>query len=169
MLHYKTQLYILREHCSESRETASRKAKLSGRKECISGGNVALEPTRVQSGPWRAECGILGGQGEEGILSLQTPRAALLHAAGTCGLTLSSPVQEASTVMTGSSFRDTCLEKSFIAEYTYAGYILVTSRMTYGLDVDSCKSSAGGTGSIRRDMTWRYRKKSVQVFFRVSY
>lgn len=32
MLHYKTQLYILGEKCSESREMASRDAKLSGRK-----------------------------------------------------------------------------------------------------------------------------------------
>lgn len=42
MLHYKTQLYILREQCSESREMASRQAKLSSRKEHVSADNVAL-------------------------------------------------------------------------------------------------------------------------------
>lgn len=65
--------------------------KQSCLKEHISGYNIALEPTGVQSGPWRVGCGILEIQGEEGV-----------------------PAQEPRAVVTGSSFRDMCLEKSFI-------------------------------------------------------
>ena len=46
---------------------ASKKPKLSGRKERVSGGKVALEPTGVQSGARRAGCGVLERQGERGM------------------------------------------------------------------------------------------------------
>lgn len=49
-----------------------------------------------------------------GYCHCRQPKAGLLPAVGTAGLVLRSPVQEASAVMTGNSFRATRLKKSFI-------------------------------------------------------
>lgn len=113
MLHYKTQLYILREPCLESRETVSRKAELSGRQEHIPGGNVALEPTRVQSGPRRAGCGILERWGEEGMSSLQTPQ----HRSPACGGDLRAHARGPLGSCSGPQSQS-CRDRQFLQRHT---------------------------------------------------
>lgn len=167
MLHYKTQLYILREHCSKSRETASREAKLSGRTECISAGNGASEPTGVQTRPLRVGCGILERQGEEGISSLQTPQ----RSPHICGGDLWARPQVPSAGSQRCHVRQ-LLRRHALGEKLHSpGYTswVWFSYISHELRPDSCKSSAGGTRSIRCNMTWQCRKKSVQVVFMNSH
>lgn len=83
--------------------------KQSCLKERISGDNIALDPTRVQLGPEGLDVAFRRDNHR-----CRHPNTALLPAAGTSGLVLRSPAQGASAVVTGISFRDTRLEKSFI-------------------------------------------------------
>ena len=114
MLHYKTQLYILGEHCSERREMASRKAKLSRGRSAFLVVTLLWSPPGCSQDPEGLDVAFWRDRVRRGYHHCRHPNAALLPAAGTSGLVLRSPVQEASAVVTGSSFRDTRSEKSFI-------------------------------------------------------